>query len=65
MPEPDYDFVGVFEIATIAEVSRQAVSNWRARHADFPSPVIELRSGPVFHRKAILRWLEKRHCNYT
>jgi chromosome partitioning protein len=54
------DLVGIFEIAEMAGVSRQAVANWRARFADFPAAVAELRSGPIFHRQQVRRWLRKR-----
>jgi len=54
------DFVGIHEIAILAHVSRQAVVNWRARFPDFPAPVAELASGPVFHRDQVRAWLRKR-----
>lgn len=56
----DDDLVGIFEIAAMAKVSRQAVANWRARSKDFPTPVAELQSGPVFRREQVRRWLKKR-----
>ena len=37
------DLWGVAEIAAAAEVSRQAVSNWRLRYDDFPKPLKELQ----------------------
>jgi chromosome partitioning protein len=49
--------VGLAEIAAIAGVTPAAVSNWRTRSADFPTPVASLRSGPVFNRNHIRRWL--------
>ena len=54
------EFVGINEIADLAAVSRQAVSNWRARAADFPKPVAELKAGPVFRRSQIRSWLRTR-----
>lgn len=56
----DDELVGIFEIAAMAKVSRQAVANWRARSKDFPPPVAELQSGPVFRREQVRRWLKKR-----
>ncbi len=56
----DDELLGVFEIAEMAGVSRQAVTNWRARARDFPEPVAELHSGPVFRRSAVRRWLKRR-----
>lgn len=44
----------------MAGVSRQAVVNWRNRLLDFPSPVAELRAGPVFSREQVRAWLWKR-----
>jgi chromosome partitioning protein len=54
------DLVGINEIAAMADVSRQAVANWRVRATDFPQPVSELASGPIFRRSQIRTWL-KRH----
>ncbi len=58
-PCVDVPFVGVYEISVMAGVTRAAVSNWRARHPDFPKPVADLRSGPVFRRDHIQLWLNK------
>lgn len=54
------ELVGIFEIAELAGVTRQAVANWRARAEDFPEPVADLRSGPVFRRADVRRWLRRR-----
>jgi chromosome partitioning protein len=54
------DFVGIHEIAEMAGVTRQAVVNWRARFIDFPSPVADLKAGPVFAREQVRKWLRKR-----
>lgn len=51
---------GLTEIATAAKVSRQAVTNWRARHKDFPEPQNELSSGPVWDAEKVQYWLAKR-----
>jgi Z1 domain len=51
------DIVGINEIAEMAGVSRQAVTNWRSRTADFPRPIADLASGPVFRRAQIRAWL--------
>jgi hypothetical protein len=55
----DYDLVGINEIAAMAGVTSQAVTNWRARSADFPSPLSELASGPVFRKSQIRAWLKR------
>lgn len=52
--------VGVAEIADLFGVSRQAASNWRERHADFPTPAASLKSGPVWELPDILTWADKR-----
>lgn len=54
------DLVGLNEIAELAGVSRQAVSNWRTRFPDFPKPIVELRAGPVFRARQIKGWLRRR-----
>lgn len=56
----DDELVGINEIADIANVSRQAVANWRARFADFPEPIAALASGPVFRRSQVRAWLRRR-----
>jgi chromosome partitioning protein len=54
------EFLGVYEIARMAGVTPQAVANWRKRIEDFPSPVAELKSGPVFRRDQVRRWLRRK-----
>ncbi len=55
MPPPI--LVGVAEIADIASVSKQAVSNWRLRYDHFPRPIEDLQSGPVWDREKIEAWV--------
>jgi len=52
--------VGVFEIAEMANVSASAVANWRKRFPDFPAPLAELKSGPVFSQSQVKLWLARR-----
>ncbi|MBD2100276.1 ParA family protein [Leptolyngbya sp. FACHB-261] len=54
------DLIGLYEIAQLASVSPAAVGNWRTRYADFPMPVRQLQSGPVFQCRQILHWLRKK-----
>jgi len=54
------EYVGVFEIAKMAGVSRAAVCNWQNRYDDFPKPVAELAQGPVWTKHAIQKWLNER-----
>jgi HD-GYP domain-containing protein (c-di-GMP phosphodiesterase class II) len=58
-------FVGLYEIAEMGGVSSSAVSNWRVRFADFPSPVVQLRSGPVFAKDEVGDWLIKHEREMT
>jgi hypothetical protein len=53
--EPE-QFVGVAEVATELEVSRQRVSELRSRH-DFPAPIAELASGPVWTMSSLRRFV--------
>jgi|GEM_PF-572662 chromosome partitioning protein len=56
----DDDLIGLYEIAQLADVNPSAVGNWRKRHSDFPAPVKQLQSGPVFQRRQIFHWLRKK-----
>jgi len=55
----EHELVGINEIAAMAGVSSQAVTNWRTRSSDFPLPLSELASGPVFRRSQIRAWLKR------
>lgn len=47
------------DIAELADVSRPAVSNWRARNPSFPKPVKDSPPRrPLFDFSAVLNWLE-------
>lgn len=54
------DLIGLYEIAAIANVTTAAVTNWRKRFEDFPLPISDLKSGPVFSQNQIISWLRKR-----
>jgi hypothetical protein len=54
------NLIGVFEIAERAGVTASAVANWRKRFSDFPAPLAELKSGPVFAESQIKKWLARR-----
>src|ERR1039458_7772088 len=56
----DLHLIGLYEIAVMADVTPSAVANWRNRFADFPAPVVDLKSGPVFNGTQIRTWLAKR-----
>lgn len=50
------DLIGTAEIAVEKGVSKQAVCNWRSRHADFPRPIISLTCGDLFSRREVNDW---------
>jgi hypothetical protein len=48
------------QIAKMAGVQPSAVSNWRRRHEDFPSPMGRgPRGGDLFSREAVTEWLTR------
>lgn len=51
------ELMGIYEIAQLAGVSPQAVSNWVVRKPDFPRPVAALASGPIWNGQHIRGWL--------
>ncbi len=56
----DSELIGLYEIADLAQVTPSAVTNWRKRFGDFPQPVVELKSGPVFQGSLVRSWLGRR-----
>jgi hypothetical protein len=52
--------MGIAEIAELAGSSRQAITNLRARDYNFPAPLAELRSGPVFREQDVRTYLHSR-----
>jgi chromosome partitioning protein len=61
----EQELLGLAEVSVLAGVSAQAVANWRARFADFPAPVAELRAGPVFDKDQVKRWLRRHKGSMT
>jgi len=59
------ELVGISEVAELAGVTRQAVVNWRGRYVNFPQPLAELRSGPVWKRDEIIAWLKQKDGKMT
>jgi chromosome partitioning protein len=59
------DLVGISEVAELAGVTRQAVANWRNRYSDFPRPLADLKSGPVWNRDDIIAWLKQKDGKMT
>lgn len=48
--------LGLAEVADLLGVTKQNVANWRARREDFPPPMANLKSGPVWSLDAIQAW---------
>ncbi|MDX2819407.1 N-6 DNA methylase [Streptomyces sp. PA03-5A] len=48
------------EISRLAGVTRATVSNWRRRHADFPTPVGGTEASPLYDLEAVRAWLHAR-----
>jgi hypothetical protein len=57
LERPGPDHVGLAEVAELLAVSKQRVFQLRNR-ADFPKPMVELASGPVWTRDSLNRFLE-------
>lgn len=55
---PKDHLVGIAEIAELAAVTKQAVSNWRLRYDHFPRPIQDLQSGPVWDREQVTDWVK-------
>ena len=51
--------VSLADIAELAEVSRPAVSNWRRRYPDFPTPEQETGATSLFRLADLKRWMSK------
>lgn len=59
------DLIGLNEIAQVTGVGVFAVSNRRKRFPNFPLPIRDLHSGPVFHKPQIIDWLKERNGKMT
>jgi chromosome partitioning protein len=55
---PQPQLVGVAEIAVMADVSKQAVTNWQHRYDSFPKPIQRLQTGPVWDKELVARWVK-------
>lgn len=60
MTLPDDQLVTVSDIAKMTGTARSTVSNWKRRHADFPSAREQTPRGPLYDRREIAEWLERR-----
>lgn len=48
------------EIARLTGLASATVSNWRRRHENFPKPINDKASRPLFDRDEVLKWLTDR-----
>jgi N-6 DNA Methylase len=55
----DEALVSLADLADMADVSRPAVSNWRRRNDDFPSPVKETGATSLFRLTELQAWMRK------
>ena len=55
--DSDGGLVSPSDIARLAKVTRAAVSNWRRRRTDFPSPTSGTVANPLFSRTVVEGWL--------
>src|SRR5689334_4821184 len=51
------ELMGLYEVAQVAGVTPQAVSNWVSRKPSFPAPLALLASGAVWDGSVIRAWL--------
>jgi predicted nucleic acid-binding protein len=54
------DLVSVSELAARSGRSVNTIQSWRRRHADFPSPNVELAAGPIWLWGDVSAWIEGR-----
>lgn len=54
------NLVGLSEIAELFDIRPSAISNWQARHEDWPEPVLTLRMGSIYDLEDIDAFI-KRH----
>jgi chromosome partitioning protein len=63
--ESPKELLGLSEVAELASVARNVISNWRSRDPRFPRPAADLASGPIFRSDQIERYLTRRRKSMT
>jgi predicted nucleic acid-binding protein len=56
----DFELVSVAEVAARAGRSTNTIQSWRRRHPDFPTPVAQLATGPVWAWPPVADWIAAR-----
>ena len=59
-PSESADLVSVAELAARSGRSVNTIQSWRRRHADFPSPSVELAAGPIWLWGDVSAWIQQR-----
>ncbi|MGP1283152.1 MAG: AAA family ATPase [Parasphingopyxis sp.] len=59
------ELLGLAEVADMLGVTKQNVANWRSRREDFPAPIANLKSGPVWSTDSIVDWAEREELTVT
>ncbi len=54
------ELVSVAELAARSGRSVNTIQSWRRRHADFPSPNVELAAGPIWLWGDVSTWIDRR-----
>ncbi|MGC4886645.1 hypothetical protein [Micromonospora sp. DT227] len=54
------DLAGTGDLADEFEVNTATISNWTTRYPDFPRPLVELSSGPVYSKWQVRQWHDTR-----
>ena len=54
------DLVSVSELAARSGRSVNTIQSWRRRHADFPTPNVELAAGPIWVWTEAKAWIDQR-----
>ena len=54
------EMVGLAEAAELAGVSRQTFWSWKNSYENFPEPIVELKSGPIWEKDTMVAWLKAR-----
>ncbi|MFF3857099.1 hypothetical protein [Micromonospora sp. NPDC002575] len=54
------DIAATGDLAKDYGVSNSTIANWSTRYPDFPRPLLELSTGPVYSRWQVRQWHDGR-----